>query len=249
VRHRSEPPAVGRRSAVCVAIAPLALVVAVSLSACDTGDGKTLRPVDPNATTIAPAVVSSDSGALPSIGLDGTGVAAGDGGLGDGGFLPGDSIPSNEFSDEGFALFAPWLDGTAIDARYTCDGDDVQPPLSWKSPPAGTVQLAFVMVDESSITDGAPFVHWVMGGVDPTEESIPEGQAPVGAIVGSNSFRAVGWSGPCPPVGDGPHTYRMTMYALNQQVELADGTPAAEFIDYIETLSIGSTDLSFVYER
>ncbi len=242
-----------RRAVARTFLAPSILIVATALAACDTGDGKTLRPPDPNATTVAPAIVSPDSGALPSIALDGTGGLGdgglGDGGLGDGGFLPGGSIPANDIGDEGFALFAPWLDGAEIDERHTCDGDDVQPALSWKSPPGGTVQLAFVLVDESSIIDGAAFVHWVIGGVAPSETSIVEGQVPVGAVVGSNSFDAVGWSGPCPPVGDGPHTYRMTMYALNQQVELADGTPAAEFIDYLEALSIASTDLNFVYER
>ena len=71
----------------------------------------------------------------------------------------------------------------------------------------------------------------------------------MGAVVGANSFGVSDWSGPCPPVGDGPHNYRLTMYALNQQVVLADGVPAAELLDFIEAVSIGTTDVTATYER
>jgi Raf kinase inhibitor-like YbhB/YbcL family protein len=250
VRQRSRSCEVGSKRAVQIATVSTLLGLAVALAACDTDDGKTLRPADPNATTTTTAAVASvGTGVLSSIVLDSSGNAGTDNGLGNGGFLPGDSIAANDLTDAGFELLLPWPDGGEIDARYTCDGDDVQPPVSWKSLPSGTAQLAFVMVDESSIDDGAPFVHWAIAGIDPAVGSIVEGQVPLGAVVASNGFRANGWRGPCPPEGNGPHTYTMTMYALNQQVEIADGTPAAEFIEYIEALSIGSTDLSFVYER
>ena len=83
--------------------------------------------------------------------------------------------------DEAFELFTPWGAGQPFDERYTCDGDDISPPLSWKSPPAGTVQLAFAMVDESTFVDGEPFVHWVLAGVETSEISLLEDTVPFGA--------------------------------------------------------------------
>ena len=72
---------------------------------------------------------------------------------------------------------------------------------------------------------------------------------PLGAVQATNSFGTVGWSGPCPPEGEPAHTYRVTMYALNQQVELADGTPADELLDFIEQVAIASTDVTATYQR
>jgi Raf kinase inhibitor-like YbhB/YbcL family protein len=116
-------------------------------------------------------------------------------------------------------------------------------------PPEGTVQLAFAMVDESTIIEGRPFVHWALAGVDPAEISLLEGDVPTGAVQAENAFGTIGWSGPCPPEGDPEHSYRFTMYALNQQVELADGTAADEFLDYIQMVTIASTDVTATYRR
>jgi Raf kinase inhibitor-like YbhB/YbcL family protein len=229
----------------------LTVAASVGFTACDTGDGKDLRPVDPDTTTtstIAPAGTSVGSGAietgpLPSLPLDEDDAGAPiDTGL-------GGSSDDPVTDEDSFELFTPWVDGSPIDERYTCDGDDVSPPLSWRSPPAGTVQLAFSMVDESASDGDGPFVHWVLAGVDPGEISLLEDTVPSGAVQAENSFGAVGWEGPCPPEGEPAHIYRFAMYALNQQVELADGTPANEFLDYIEQLAITSTEVTATYRR
>ena len=105
------------------------------------------------------------------------------------------------------------------------------------------------MVDESALDGERPFVHWVLAGVDPAEISLLEDDVPLGAVQAENSFGAFGWRGPCPPEGEPAHIYRFTMYALNQQVELADETPANELLDYIEQLAITSTDVTATYQR
>ena len=79
--------------------------------------------------------------------------------------------------------------------------------------------------------------------------SIFEGDVPLGAVQATNSFGFVGYGGPCPPAGDATHIYRLTLYALNQQNELADGTPAAELLDFIEDVAIGAADLTGTYRR
>ena len=115
---------------------------------------------------------------------------------------------------------APWQDGGDIPVRNTCAGEDVAPALSWSGVPDGAVELALVVIDDDA--DG--FVHWVLTGFDPAIRSLLEGQVPDGARQWSNTFGAPRWNGPCPPAGS-PHTYRFVLYALNQQLEVADDTP------------------------
>ena len=218
------------RRLVPIAFATTALLAA---SACDTGDGKTLRPIDPDTTTTSTVAPPVDTGTLPSIPIEDADAGAG----------------VAEPDDAGFRLFAPWAEGAEIDTRNTCDGDDISPAVSWTGPPDGTVELAFSLVDESAFDDGEPFTHWVIAGIDPADVSLIEAQVPVGAVQATNSFGTVGWSGPCPPPGEPAHVYRLTMYALNQQSEVADGTPANEMLNYLADITIDSTELIGNYSR
>ena len=147
-----------------------------------------------------------------------------------------------------FRLAAPWIDGGVIDEVFTCDGAEFSPTLSWSNAPADTVELAIAVVDES-VTDGPDPLHWVMTGITPLTTAVAENTVPVGAVQAVNSFGVIGWSGPCPPPGDEPHEYRITIYALNQQLELADGTPARDLLDNVETVAIASTDVVGIYGR
>lgn len=225
----------GRRTSTlaCALVAAGALVIA----ACDTGDGKQLRPYDPAdypTTTIASSVPEVAASGLDELGGFGPEVA-------------GTGEP--EATVEEFSLSAPWVDGASIERRYTCDGANISPAVSWGGVPPGTVEIAIAMVDDSSVSDDEPFVHWVIGGLDPAEIALVEGDTPPGAIQALNFFGDVGYGGPCPPPGEPGHLYRLTAYALNQQLELADGDGATEFLDTIATLTIGSADVTGLYER
>ncbi len=117
----------------------LATVAVLSVAACDTGDGKQLRPFDPDSTTTSTQAPTIDTGTLPSVPIESTpdnplGVAGTDA----------------EPVAAGFRLFAPWAEGAPIDARHTCDGDDISPAVSWSAPPAGTIEMAVSLVDESA---------------------------------------------------------------------------------------------------
>ena len=219
--------------------AALAALVATALVACDTGDGKQLQPYDPAdypSQTVAPTV-ADEFGSAVEVGGFGSEVGAG-------GFGPevvGDPEP--------LVLALPWLDGGDIDPRYTCDGENISPALSWGAVPAGTVEIAIALVDDSAVSDGRPFVHWVIGGLDPAEIALVEGDVPPGALQALNFFGDVGYGGPCPPPGDEPHLYRFTVYALNQQLELADGDGATEFLDVIATIAVASADVTAFYQR
>ena len=121
--------------------------------------------------------------------------------------------------------------------------------VSWGGVPDGTVEIAISMVDDSAVSDGQPFVHWVIAGLDPNEIALVEGDLPEGAVQALNFFGDVDYGGPCPPPGDEAHLYRFTAYALNTPLQLADGTLATEFLDAIAQATIRSTDLNGTYQR
>jgi Raf kinase inhibitor-like YbhB/YbcL family protein len=213
-----------------------------ALTGCDTGDGKQLKPYDPADYPSQTVPASVEDSVDVALGGNPPGAV----------FTAGSGAPlpeSPELSGEPFTLAAPWLDGAGIDARHTCDGENMAPALSWGGVPAGTVEIALSMVDDSAVSEGQPFVHWVIGGLDPAEIALAEGDVPAGSIQALNFFGDVGYGGPCPPPGDEAHVYRLTAYALNQQLELADGDAATEFLATIATISIASTDVTGLYQR
>jgi Raf kinase inhibitor-like YbhB/YbcL family protein len=211
----------------------VALAVAAStLAACDTRDGTRLQtPTSPTTlpppdTTPLDSVPLDGSDALPSLAPDLD-------------TLPADSLPVDS-SVAAFRVFAPWIDGGQVDADYTCDGGNLSPPLSWIGVPDDAVELAVSLVDESVLNNGRPFVHWAVAGIDPASGRLDTGAVPPGAVVALNFFGDVGYGGPCPPLGE-EHSYRLTLYALGQQAEVTEGTPAAEFLDVIDAIAFDST--------
>ena len=203
----------------------------VMSAGCDTGDGKQLKPYDP-ADYPAPVVETTIAEDFDSEFVIDP-VESGDLGV----------------AAEPFSLAAPWLEGGDIDPRHTCDGTNVSPAVSWGAVPEGTVEIAISMVDDSAVSNGEPFVHWVIAGLDPSEIALVEGDVPATAVQALNFFGDVGYGGPCPTVGDEAHLYRLTAYALNQRLELADGVPAAEFLDAIAQVMVASTDVTGFYQR
>jgi Raf kinase inhibitor-like YbhB/YbcL family protein len=108
-----------------------------------------------------------------------------------------------------------------IPARYTCDGDDVSPPLQFAALPAGTGELALLVEDPDA--PRGTFVHWVAWGIDAGRAALAEGQAPAGS--GTNGFGKRGYGGPCPPKG-APHRYVFTVYAVSERLDLRQGASA-----------------------
>jgi Raf kinase inhibitor-like YbhB/YbcL family protein len=111
-----------------------------------------------------------------------------------------------------------WSPGTEIPARYTCDGDDISPPLVISQIPANTAELAIIVSD----FDAGDFVHWVLAGIDPSVTAIEEGTTPEGSVQAANDAGTNAWFGPCPPEGES-HTYDFTLYALSTPSGVVDG--------------------------
>ncbi|MEU5792592.1 YbhB/YbcL family Raf kinase inhibitor-like protein [Streptomyces sp. NPDC047813] len=114
-----------------------------------------------------------------------------------------------------------YADGGTVPRRFTCDGADVSPPLALSSVPAGTDSLAVTVRDLDA--PGGTFTHWLIWDLDAGTRRLSAGAHPHGAAEGRNSFGKSGYRGPCPPRGDHPHRYVLTVYATDRRPPLSPG--------------------------
>ncbi len=140
--------------------------------------------------------------------------------------------------------------GQPIPAKYTADGRDISPPLSWSGAPAGTEQFALI-VDDPDAPKGT-WIHWVVYGIPGDATSLPEGagakgKPAAGLLEGRNSWGKPGWGGPSPP--SGTHRYYFRVYALDAEVELKEGLTEAELTKAIEGHLLGTGELMGTYRR
>jgi len=111
-----------------------------------------------------------------------------------------------------------FADGAELPAKYTCEGQDLSPPLAWSGVPANAKSLALIVDDPDAPDPAAPkrtWVHWVAYNLPPNASPLAEGakQLPGGALQGLNDWKRTGYGGPCPPVGR--HRYVHKLYALD----------------------------------
>lgn len=107
-----------------------------------------------------------------------------------------------------------------MDRKFTCDGQDVSPPLEWSDVPEGTKSFALIVDDPDAPDPANPkmtWVHWILYNVPATVRSLPEGvgekDLPKGTWQGLNDWKKKGYGGPCPPIGQ--HRYFHKLYALD----------------------------------
>jgi Raf kinase inhibitor-like YbhB/YbcL family protein len=112
--------------------------------------------------------------------------------------------------------------GGTIPKAFTCEGDDISPPLTWSAPP--TAAKGLVLLVEDPDAPSGTFVHWAVFSIPRSVRSSPKGGTPPGAEEGKNSFGKTGYRGPCPPKGDDPHRYRFIVYAVSQPAKLTANT-------------------------
>lgn len=108
-----------------------------------------------------------------------------------------------------------FTEGATIPVKYTCNGADTSPDLTWSNAPAGTKSFVLIMDDHTVTWD-----HWVVFDIPSTTNSVQEGQEPQGTK-GKNTWGNLGYGGPCPP--SGTHSYVFTIYALDGTLGLAEG--------------------------
>ncbi|MEN8175269.1 MAG: YbhB/YbcL family Raf kinase inhibitor-like protein [Pseudomonadota bacterium] len=116
------------------------------------------------------------------------------------------------------------VDGGEIPARYTCEGEDVSPPLAWSGVPENARSLVLIVDDPDAPDPRAPrmtWVHWVLYNLPPDTTGLVEnatsGDLAPGSQEGINDWKRSGYGGPCPPVGR--HRYFHKLYALERVLE------------------------------
>lgn len=148
---------------------------------------------------------------------------------------------------ETMTLISPdFADGAAIPRRFTCDGDDVSPPLEWTGVPGAAVSLALIVRDP----DARDFVHWVVFDLDVSATGgVQAGWSTTAnaAPQGRNGFGKVGYGGPCPP--SGTHHYVFRLLALDARLALHGAPTADAVLAAAEGHVLGEASLTGTYRR
>jgi Raf kinase inhibitor-like YbhB/YbcL family protein len=142
-------------------------------------------------------------------------------------------------------------EGGKIPAKYTCEGQDVSPALTWGEPPVDT--RSFVLIVDDPDAPGGVFTHWVLlnlpAGSRELAEAVPaKAQLPNGSVQGKNDFGRIGYGGPCPPPGR-PHRYRFTLYALDKPLDLKAGASKTKVIGAMQGHILAQGQLTGMYQR
>ncbi len=140
-----------------------------------------------------------------------------------------------------------------IPSRYTCEGQDISPALSWFGLPTGTKSLALIVDDPDAPDPKAPkmtWVHWVLYDLPASATGLPEGVSKAGLSHGTkegmNDWKRTGYGGPCPPVGE--HRYFFKLYALDTVLDL--GTPTKKQLeDAMKGHILAKAELVGKYEK
>ncbi|MDA2933605.1 YbhB/YbcL family Raf kinase inhibitor-like protein [Acidobacteria bacterium AH-259-D05] len=140
--------------------------------------------------------------------------------------------------------------GEHIPRKYSCDGEDVSPPLTWSDAPKGTESLALI-VDDPDAPVGT-WVHWVLYNLPAKIHALPEGISPDAELAdggrhGTNSWGRLGYGGPCPP--GGTHRYFFKLYALDMVLDLAVGSDKEQLLKAMEGHTLAQTELMGRYRR
>ncbi len=138
-----------------------------------------------------------------------------------------------------------------IPKKFTCEGQNVSPQLSWSGAPAGTKTFALIMDDPDAPV--GTWVHWVIYNLPANMKELPEGvekqdRLSSGASQGRNDFRKTGYGGPCPPSGK-PHRYFFKLYALDTSLDLKAGASKADVERAIKDHTLGQAELIGLFGR
>lgn len=145
---------------------------------------------------------------------------------------------------------AAFKEGGMIPEKYTCDGADISPPLTWGSIHADTKSLALICDDPDAPM--GTWVHWVLFNISADINELSENVPPQrillnGAKQGMNDFRSIGYGGPCPP--GGTHRYYFKLYALDIELSSEAGITRAELLKAMEGHILAEGQLMGKYKR
>jgi Raf kinase inhibitor-like YbhB/YbcL family protein len=155
-------------------------------------------------------------------------------------------------SKSGFRIeSAAFKEGAFIPDRFSCQGENVSPPLKWTDPPAGSRSLALI-VDDPDAPAGT-WTHWVVFNLPAQTKAMDENapkqdKLPNGGLQGSTSFGSIGYGGPCPPPGKA-HRYFFRLYALDTVLSLKPGAAREDVVAASKGHTLGEAQLMGRFKR
>jgi Raf kinase inhibitor-like YbhB/YbcL family protein len=143
-------------------------------------------------------------------------------------------------------------DGTPIPAKYTCEGEDISPPLTWSGAPDGTKSLVLIVDDPDAPDPKAPkmvWVHWVVYDLPASTTGLAEGAkvVPKEAKIGLNDWKRPAYGGPCPPIGR--HRYFHKLYALDVMLPALDQATKAKVESAMKGHVLAEAQLVGTYQK
>lgn len=143
-------------------------------------------------------------------------------------------------------------EGDEIPIKYSCDGNDTSPALSWDGVPPETRSLTLICEDPDA--PSGLFTHWLLYNIPPGTTKLAE-DLPIteklanGSLQGRNSFKNIGYGGPCPPPKDNAHRYFFRLYALDTELDLPGGANREEVLRAIDGHILAEGQLMGKYQR
>ena len=143
-----------------------------------------------------------------------------------------------------------FANGALMPAKYTCDGENVSPPLNWEGVPEKAKSLALFVADPDA--PGKRWTHWVLFNLPASAKGLPENIAPEKQLAsaarqGTNDFKQIGYGGPCPP--DAVHRYFFTLYALDAELALDAGATKDELLNAMQGHILAQGEMVGKYEK
>ncbi|QLC49354.1 YbhB/YbcL family Raf kinase inhibitor-like protein [Methanolobus zinderi] len=151
-------------------------------------------------------------------------------------------IQNNSGEDDIMITSSAFEDGDKIPAKYTCDGENVNPPFEFENLPEATKSLVLIITDPDAPSGN--FVHWAVWNIIP-ESGIEENSVP--GVVGRNSYGKASYTGPCPP--SGTHEFVFRVFALDTELELEGGSKIDELEQGMQGHVLAEGKLTALYGR
>ena len=136
-------------------------------------------------------------------------------------------------------------DNQVIPPKFTCDGDNISPPLTIADVPEQAESLVIIADDPDA--PGGDFSHWLVWNIDPKLTEIAEGREPAGSVEGTTDFSRTGYGGPCPPAGT--HRYFFKIFALDNTLNLPATTQKQDLLKAMSGHILGQGELIGLYSR
>jgi Raf kinase inhibitor-like YbhB/YbcL family protein len=145
-------------------------------------------------------------------------------------------------------------EGGPIPAKYTCEGQDISPPLAWSGAPPNTKSFALIVDDPDAPDPAKPqrvYVHWVVYNIPPNVSALPENASKSGlakgAVQGNNDWGKPAFGGPCPPIGR--HRYFHKLYALDTQLTGLSSPTKTDLERAMRGHILASSELMGTYQK